>query len=466
MFGGNLNVTGGAFVENRITGAGGGSAIMTAADAGGGGLPAMDMTGSIENCILSNNSGSSATIYDGYRASAPYNRLQFRGNQIFPSDQSAFFFDTWGNQTVAQVNAMTLTFGDNTTCVKAPIANLGRTAPVVTGAILMVPQKTFSLGAPGEPVPIPAFLGYASSGGTPLLDGTAQSGNSGVVSTSANASHTLAVGTISVSTVPPPAVALNISTRLPVSTGQGALIGGLIVQGTTPKNVIIRAIGPSLPLAGALQDPILELHDAAGAIVANNDNWRSTQLGGLLNSAQNIDIQASGVAPSNDAESAIVATLDPGAYTAVVRGGNNTTGIAVVEAYDLDADPGSKLANISTRGFVQTGDNVMIGGFILGGGTGASNVVVRGIGPSLGAFGISNPLADPMLELYNSNGTLIDSNDDWRTNQAAIIATGLQPSVDAESALLLTNPALGAYTVILRGKNSGTGVGVIEVYSY
>ncbi len=138
----------------------------------------------------------------------------------------------------------------------------------------------------------------------------------------------------------------------------------------------------------------------------------------------------------------------------------------MVEAYDLDADPSSKLANISTRGFVQTGDNVMIGGFILGGGTGSSRVVVRGIGPSLSAFGIANPLSDPMLELFDSNGALIDSNDDWRTKQALIEPTGLQPSNDAESALLLSNPALGAYTAILRGKNSGTGVGVIEVYSF
>src|SRR5439155_6197491 len=129
---------------------------------------------------------------------------------------------------------------------------------------------------------------------------------------------------------------------------------------------------------------------------------------------------ASLVAPSNDAESAIIATLSPGAYTAVVRGANNATGIAVVEAYDLDADKSSKLANISTRGFIQTGDSVMIGGVILGEGTGATRVVVRGIGPSLGAFGITNPLVDPMLELHDANGALIDANDDWRTNQAVI----------------------------------------------
>jgi hypothetical protein len=204
-----------------------------------------------------------------------------------------------------------------------------------------------------------------------------------------------------------------------------------------------------------LQDPFLELHDGTGAAIATNDNWRSTQL---------VDIYASSLAPLNDAESAIVATLNPGAYTAVVRGSNNTTGIAVVEAYDLDADRSSRLANIATRGSIQTGDNVMIGGFIMGGGAGPTKVLVRGIGPSLGAFGITNPLVDPMLELHDSNGALIDSNDDWRTNQALIQPTGLQPTNDAESALLLSNPAPGAYTVILRGKNNGTGVGVVEAY--
>jgi hypothetical protein len=429
---------------------------MTNADAGGGGLPPMDMTGTIQNCVISNNTGSPASIYDGYRASAPFNRLQFKGNQIFPSDQSAYFFDSpIGNRTVAQVNALTLTFGDNSTCVKAPVANSALGSAAVTGAILMVPSTTSASGAPGEALPIPAFIGYTSSAATPVLDGTPQTGRSGVVQTSINAIHTLVVGSNSFTTVPPPGAALNISTRLPVGIGQNVLIGGFIIQGPTPKNVIIRAIGPSLPLPGALQDPFLELHDGTGAAIATNDNWRSTQM---------VDIQASSLAPSNDAESAIVATLDPGAYTAVVRGANNTTGIAVVEAYDLDADRTSKLANIATRGSIQTGDNVMIGGFILGGGTGATKVLVRGIGPSLGAFGITNPLIDPMIELHDSNGALIDSNDDWRTNQALIQATGLQPTNDAESALLFSNPPSGAYTVILRGKNSGTGVGVIEAY--
>jgi hypothetical protein len=466
MFGGNLNVTGCSFVENRITGSGGGSAIMTAADPGGDGLPPMDMTGAIQDSVISNNSGSPATIYDGYRASPPFNRLQYKANQIFPSNQSAFFLDTIGNLTVAQLNTLTLTFSDNTSCVKAPVPNIALGSAASTAAILMVPPTTFSSGAPGEPLPIQSFLGYTSSGGTPSLDGTPQANNSAVVPTFLNRVHTLTVGPNSVATVPPAGSALNISTRLPVGTNQSVLIGGFIIQGPIAKNVIIRAIGPSLPLAGALQDPLLELYDETGETIASNDNWRSTRLGGLLDSDQSIDIQASLLAPLNDAESAIIATLNPGAYTAVVRGANNSTGIAVVEAYDLDADMSSKLANISTRGFVQTGDNVMIGGFILGGGPGTTTIVVRGIGPSLGASGITNPLLDPMIEVHDANGAIVDSNDDWRTNQALIEPTGLQPTNDAESALLLSNPALGAYTAILRGKNGGTGVGVVEVYIF
>jgi hypothetical protein len=211
----------------------------------------------------------------------------------------------------------------------------------------------------------------------------------------------------------------------------------------------------------------MELHDASLKILATNDNWKSTIGGGLITSSQVVDIIGSTIPPLNDQESAIIATLDPGSYTAVVRGATNGTGIAVVQAYDLDADPVSKLANVSTRGYVQTGDNVMFGGFIYGGGPGATKVVVRGIGPSLAASsGITNPLMDPMLELYDVNGTILDSNDDWISNQAAIAATGLQPSNNAESAMLETGLPPGNFSIILRGKNGGVGIGVLEVYVF
>jgi len=471
MFGGTLDLDGCDFLDNRITGSGGGSAIMTAPDAGDGVLPAFDMTGVIQNCVINNSVGGTATIatiYDNDSSppSAPFNRMQYNANRIFPGNQSAFFNDLVGSLTVGRMNLLVMSRPDGTNSIKSAAPNIALGSPATTGAILMVPLTVLSSGTPGESLPLPAFLGYTSSGGTPLVDGATQGSTSGVAQTSLDGVHTLNVGSSYFATVPPTGSTLNISTRLPVGTGQNVLIGGFIIQGPVPKTVVIRAIGPSLPLPGALQDPFLELHDGAGATIASNDNWRSTRIGGLLISDQSIDIQASLVAPLNDAESAIIATLNPGAYTAVVRGANDTTGIAVVEGYDLDADKSSKLANISTRGFIQTGDNVMIGGFILGGGTGASRVVVRGIGPSLGAFGITNPLLDPMLELHNANGAIIDSNDDWKTNQAVIQSTGLQPTNDAESALLLSNPAPGAYTAILRGKNGGTGVGVVEVYVF
>ncbi|HKP04835.1 MAG TPA: hypothetical protein VJU77_15895 [Chthoniobacterales bacterium] len=464
LFGGNLNIDACNLVENHLTNPGGGSAFVVTAQPAAGGLPDWNATGFIQNSVISNNSGGPATIYDGYRSTAPFNLLQYKSNQISPPDSSAFFIDSLGSKSVPEINALTVHFSDGSSVVKAPIANASLTGPAAVGAVLMVPQMTASTGAPGETLPLPAYLGWASSGATPTLDGTAQNA-SGVAQSSANATHTLTVGGQSYSTIPAPGVALNISTRLPVGTGQQVLIGGFIVQGPSPKTILVRAIGPSLPFTGVLQDPYLELHDRTGQIIATNDNWRTTNLGGTLTSSQFIDIGAT-LPPSNNAESALIATLDPGAYTAVVGGANNATGIAVVEAYDLDPDPASKLVNISTRGFVQTGNDVMIGGFIMGGGPGATNVVVRGIGPSLSAFGITNPLADPMLELHDGYGATIDSNDDWRTNQAAIQATGLQPTNDAEAALLKTNLPPGAYTAILRGKNGGIGIGVLEAYVY
>jgi hypothetical protein len=456
MFGGVLNVSETSFIQNQTSGAIRGAALTTAPAPAGGSLPAFDVAGLVQNCSFSENTGAT-TIYDGDRSVAPFNRLQYSGNHFFRDGPSLYINDLGPFKNVQALNSYSIARPDGTTTVKAPASNVALTSAPVAGALLMLPPTVQQSGAPGEPLPIPSYLAYASNGGNVALDGTAQTTSFGVVPTSFNSPHTLTVGSSVFATVPPPGAALNISTRLPVGTGQDVLIGGFIIQGPVPKTVLIRAIGPSLPMAGALQDPFLELHDGTGAAIATNDNWRSTQV---------IDVISSALAPSNDAESAIVATLSPGAYTAVVRGANNTAGIAVVEAYDLDADRSSKLANIATRGFIQTGDNVMIGGFILGGGTGATKVVVRGIGPSLGAFGITNPLLDPMLDLHDANGTLIDSNDNWRTNQALIQPTGLQPSNDAESALLLSNPAPGAYTVILRGQNGGTGVGVIEAYVF
>ena len=264
-----------------------------------------------------------------------------------------------------------------------------------------------------------------------------------------------------------PTFLLNISTRLQVGTDDNVLIGGFILLGTEPKRVLIRAVGPSLEAAGvsgALADPTLELHDSTGAVVGQNDNWRTTQTGGLITEDQFLEIHATGIPPTNDAESAIIATLDPGAYTAIIAGANSSTGIGLAEVYDLGPAPApAKLANISTRGFVQTGDNVMIGGFIVGNQT--SEVLVRGIGPSLTALGVNGALADPMLDLHDVNGALLASNDNWRSDQEAEIeATTIPPNDDLESAILRTL-APGAYTAILRGVSDATGVGLVEAYN-
>jgi hypothetical protein len=469
MFGGFLNVDHCNFFDNRMTdpnGTGGWS-IMTAPDAGANGLPAFDMTGFIQNCVIDSVSGNFA-IYDYEHSppSAPFNRMQYNANRIFPGDGTTYFNDDLGAFDVNGINRLQIPRPDGSTSIKSAVANTAPGSPTVAGAILMVPPTTFATGAPGETLPIGSYLAYASAGGTALLDGSAQRTGNGVVPTSTNGVHTLNVGSSVYATVPPPGAALNIATRLPVGTGQSVLIGGFIIQGPNPKRIMLRAIGPSLSLAGALQDPVLELHDAAGALLATNDNWRTTNIGGVLTSSQLVDLVASTVPPTNDAESALVVTLNPGAYTALVRGANNSTGIAVIEGYDLDTDKASKLANISTRGFVQIDANALFGGFIYGGGPGATNVVVRGIGPSLAQSGVANPLADPVLELFNSNGTSIALNDDWKSNQAAVAATGLQPSLDAESAVLLSNLSPGGYTAILRGKNNGVGVGVLEVYVF
>jgi hypothetical protein len=256
--------------------------------------------------------------------------------------------------------------------------------------------------------------------------------------------------------LPTPGILGNISTRLRVETGENVLIGGFIVTGTQPKRVIVRAIGPSLPVAGALADPILELRDSSGVLIRSNDNWRSDQ---------ETEIIATTIPPSNDLESAIVAILpaNNSAYTAVVRGVNDGTGVGLIEAYDLDRTVNSKLANISTRGLVQTEENVLIAGTIVLG-QAPQRVLVRAIGPSLP---VSGKLEDPTLELRDGDGTLIRSNDNWRSDQEAeIIATTIPPSNDLESALIEVLPGNGAaYTAIVRGVNNSTGVGLVEVYA-
>ena len=253
------------------------------------------------------------------------------------------------------------------------------------------------------------------------------------------------------------------------------MIGGFIVQGTGTKTVIIRAIGPELTQYGitnALANPTLELHNATGALLGSNDNWQTTIIGGIISSSQVSDIQNSGHAPTAASESAIIANLAPGNYSAIVRGVSNTTGVALVEAYDLSPGTTSILGNISTRGFVQTGESVMIGGFTVQG-TGAKRVIIRAIGPELTQYGITNALANPTLELHNTAGALIGSNDNWQTtiiggiitsNQVSDIQnSGHAPTAANESAIIADLPP-GNYTAIVRGVNNTTGVALVEVY--
>ena len=258
------------------------------------------------------------------------------------------------------------------------------------------------------------------------------------------------------------AQAVNLSTRMRVRPGDDVGIGGFIITGTAPKQVLLRAIGPSLTTSGIaepLPDPVLELHGSDPFVTITNDNWRDDPVQEQL-------IKDSGIPPTNDLESAIHATLVPGAYTAVYRGKDESEGIGLVEIYDLNPGADSKLANLSTRALVSTGDNIVIAGFMLGQNSGDNRVAVRGLGPSLAGAGIANPLGDPILELRDGNGTLLVANNDWEDNQsqaAALSAEGLAPTNQLEAGIVASLPP-GLYTALLAGLNNGTGIGLVEVY--
>jgi hypothetical protein len=250
---------------------------------------------------------------------------------------------------------------------------------------------------------------------------------------------------------------LNLSSRMRVDTGDKAMIGGFIITGAHAKYTMVRAIGPSLAAAGiggTLDDPVLTLTNANGTIVGGNNNWGDSQRG---------EIEATGLAPTDARESALARILQPGSYTALVRSADGRPGVGLVEVYDLQATPNSKLANVSTRGSVETADNVIIGGFIVGA---PSNYVVRAIGPSLQNAGVAGSLGDPTLELRDANGVLIAANDNWASdpNAASVQASGLAPQDSRESAVYRAF-AGGNYTAVVRGVNDTTGVGLVEVYN-
>lgn len=247
----------------------------------------------------------------------------------------------------------------------------------------------------------------------------------------------------------------NISTRADVQTGDRVLVGGFILGGEVPTTILVRGLGPSLGAAGvdgAVSDPMVELYDSTGTMILANDNWST-----------NTEPLPNGTTPSSPLESAFVATLPPGNYTAVLHGVGASSGVALIELYSLDSTT-SQIKNISTRSEVGTGDKVMIGGVIIDG-MEPTRVIVRALGPSLAAAGVSGALPNPVLELHNSNGSLLFQNDDWRDAQEAqIIATGVPPTDEREAAIVATL-APGNYTAIVRGKANSTGVALIEVYN-
>jgi hypothetical protein len=248
-----------------------------------------------------------------------------------------------------------------------------------------------------------------------------------------------------------------------VQTGDQVAINGFIISGKTPKKILARAIGPSLqvkgqPVPGRLMNPTLELRNKSGGLIFSNDDWTM--------SPQKAQIQGSGLAPKDSREAAILITLKPGEYTTIVRGKNNTTGIALGEIYGLPPATDSELANLSARALVLTGDNVLIDGLIVGGNT-RKDILIRAIGPELTARGVTGVLQDPVLDLYNRDGTLVRRNDNWRDapNRAKIQASGLAPTDNRESAILMEMLAPGEYTAIVRGVNGTTGIALAEVYT-
>jgi hypothetical protein len=322
-------------------------------------------------------------------------------------------------------------------------------APTPTPGVTPTPTPTATPSPTATVTPTPTPTPTATATATPTATATTTPG------ASATPTSTPAITPIAT----PPAQAINLSTRMRVQTGENVGIGGFIIAGSAPKHVLLRAIGPSLTsVSGVLADPVLELRGPGFATITN-DNWQDDPV-------QAAAIIATGIPPTNNLESAIDATLLPGAYTAIVRGKNNTIGVGLVEVYDLSQAVLAKLANMSTRALVETGSDIVIAGFILGNNSGNDKIIVRGIGPSLTALGVANALANPTVELRDSNAALLISNNDWQDNpaQAAeLTAAGLAPASPLESGIVATLPP-GAYTALLAGVNNTTGVGLVEVY--
>jgi hypothetical protein len=492
--GGALNESGGSLTITNSTISGNSVSVHDGFDlnfgAGGGG--GIDNGGSmtVRNCTISGNSvdGTGMVIMYG-GGIRNFGTLQIASSTIahnsVSGENGAFGGGIYG-------------FASTRTDSSIIALNSAPTGPDFTGGValqsigyniignnadaVISSQPTDQIGTPGAPID-PLLEPLANNGG-PTLTHALQAGSPAIDHgdpATSGPEDQRGYGRVGVPDVGAfeyggvATILANISTRAFVQTGDNVMIGGFIVQGTEPKRVIVRAIGPELTQYGvpnALANPTLELHNRTGALIASNDNWRTTIIGGIITSDQVRDIVTSGYAPGDGRESAIIADLPPGSYTAIVRGVNNSTGVALAEVYDLNSDTNSILGNISTRSFVQTGDNVMIGGFIVQG-TAPKRVIVRAIGPELTRYGVPNALSNPTLELHDSTGALIASNDNWQhtiiggiihTNQFRdIMASGLAPADGRESAIIADLPA-GNYTAIVRGVNDTTGVALVEVY--
>jgi N-acetylneuraminic acid mutarotase len=371
-----------------------------------------------------------------------------------------------GGQTINSVILASAELYDPASGIWTPTGSLGTARRIHTATLL--PNNKVLVAGGGNPNSLKTAELYDLASGSWVATGSLGTARDIHTATLLPNNEVLVVGgrvgttsrTASAELYGPTQTLLNISTRVGVLTGDRVPIGGFIITGTQPKTVIMRGIGPSLPVPGALADPVIEVHGPSGQLLGINDNWRDA--------GTRQQIENSGLAPTNDLEPALWGIILPGAYTVILSGKDGAPGVGLIEVYDLDGTVDSELGNISTRGFVDTGANVMIGGLIVGGGgpTGAARVIVRALGPSVP---IAGALADPTLELYDGNGALPETNDDWKTRsdgssqQAEIEATTIPPPNDLESAIVEPLPA-GNYTAIVRGKNNTTGVGLVEAY--
>jgi hypothetical protein len=360
------------------------------------------------------------------------------------------------NNGTASFNTSNLSLGDHTITAIYQSDTLSALSSNSITQSVGVPPPTPMPTATATATPTATATATATPTSTPTATATPTATSTPAASTTPTATPTPTPTATAAGT---PSQPINLSTRMRVETGDNVGIGGFIISGATPKHVLIRAIGPSLTQSGVpdpLADPVLELYHSGPSPIASNNNWRDSQ---------EATIKATGIPPVNDLESAIDTTLTPGNYTAVVKGNDGGSGVALVEIYDLNQSAG-KLANISTRAFVQTGADITIAGFILGNQSGSDRVIIRGIGPSLTSAGVTNPLPNPALELRNGDGILLAANNDWEDDpvQAAkLVAAGLAPPNKLESGIAATLPP-GRYTALLAGENNGTGIGLVEVY--